>query len=92
MMNNSEEEFYDKNGRRIKEFDLIKVFHFIGAHNKKYYLYKWIRKDNGGRLCMKHLGYDKSNLVHLEAVTKKRGDCWAWEDAEIVSYEAKDET
>lgn len=35
--------FFDKKGREIKEFDLLKVFHFIGARRKKHYMYKWVR-------------------------------------------------
>lgn len=32
----------DKNGQIIQQFDLIKVFHFMGARRKKYYMYKWV--------------------------------------------------
>jgi hypothetical protein len=34
----------DKNGVEIKEFNVIKVFHFIGARRKRHYMYKWVRK------------------------------------------------
>lgn len=30
----------DKMGREIRPGDLLKVFHFIGARNKKHYMYK----------------------------------------------------
>jgi len=30
----------DKNGVTIEEFDVLKVFHFIGARRKKHYMYK----------------------------------------------------
>ena len=30
----------DKKGNVIREFDIIKIFHFIGARSKKYYMYK----------------------------------------------------
>lgn len=33
----------DKNGKVIHEFDVLKVFHFIGARRKKHYMYKWVR-------------------------------------------------
>lgn len=35
----------DKNGNEIKEFDVLKVFHFIGKRRKKHYMYKWVKKD-----------------------------------------------
>lgn len=45
----------DKTGREIKEFDVIKMFHFVGARNKRHYMYKWvIAKDD--RLYGHHLG------------------------------------
>ncbi len=31
---------YDKNRRPIFQGDILKVFHFTGARNKKYYMYK----------------------------------------------------
>jgi hypothetical protein len=31
---------YDKNRRQIHAHDVLKVFHFTGARNKKYYMYK----------------------------------------------------
>ena len=38
---------YDKNGTEIHEFDLLKIFHFIGARRKKYFMYKWVRLNEG---------------------------------------------
>lgn len=35
----------DKKGKTIKEWDLLKIYHFTGARRKKYYMYKWIKKD-----------------------------------------------
>jgi nuclear transport factor 2 (NTF2) superfamily protein len=35
--------YYDKHGREIKEFAVLKVFHFTGARKKKHYMYKWVR-------------------------------------------------
>jgi hypothetical protein len=37
----------DKNGIPIEEFDVLKVFHFIGARKKKYYMYKLAVMCNG---------------------------------------------
>lgn len=33
-------EVRDKNGIVIEEFDVLKVFHFIGPRRKKYFMYK----------------------------------------------------
>jgi hypothetical protein len=30
----------DKHGIPFEEFDVLKVFHFVGARRKKYYMYK----------------------------------------------------
>lgn len=30
----------DKNGRQIERGDILKVFHFTGARNKRHYMYK----------------------------------------------------
>jgi len=32
----------DKHGRAMKEGDVLKVFHFIGAQRKRYFMYKQI--------------------------------------------------
>lgn len=42
---NSERElpYFDKFGKQIDEFAVLKVFHFIGARKKKHYMYKWAR-------------------------------------------------
>ncbi len=37
---------YDKNGRQVFEGDLLKIFHFIGARRKKYYMYKIVVKND----------------------------------------------
>jgi hypothetical protein len=47
---------YDQNGTEIHEFDLLKVFHFIGSRRKKHYMYKWVRK---------HPKYDYLIALHL---------------------------
>lgn len=44
----------DKYGVEIKEFAVLKVFHFTGARKKKHYMYKWVRLING-ELCGVHL-------------------------------------
>lgn len=56
----------DKNGIQIEEFDLLKVFHFIGARRKKYYMYKWVKKINDKLVCYHLNGEDK--YFHLMAL------------------------
>jgi len=34
----------DKNGITIEEFDILKIFHFIGPRRKKFYMYKTVIK------------------------------------------------
>lgn len=51
---------YDKHGREIKVGDVLKVFHFIGARRKRYYMYKHVvgkrPANNGGEfLVISHL-------------------------------------
>lgn len=33
---------YDKTGREIMQGDVLKVFHFVGARNKRHYMYKQV--------------------------------------------------
>lgn len=37
----------DKKRNVIREFDLLKVFHFTGFRGKKHYVYKWVRINQG---------------------------------------------
>jgi len=60
--------FYDKKGIEIEEFDLLKVFHFIGARRKKHYMYKWVRVVDGHLVGM-HLMSDKpGNYFALRSI------------------------
>lgn len=38
-----EEPYLDKSGTEIKEFAVLKVFHFTGARRKKHFMYRWVR-------------------------------------------------
>lgn len=70
----------DKNGLVIKEFDVLKVFHFTGARRKKHYVYKSVRKSpKTGELMIVHLTSDES-WVPMKACCSDE----VWEDAEIV--------
>jgi hypothetical protein len=39
--------YFDKNRYPIYKGDLLKVFHFIGQRNKKYYMYKVVTEVDG---------------------------------------------
>ncbi len=61
--------FYDKNRRPIMRGDIIKLFHFIGARRKKYYMYKqaidYVHR--GGREWLEcgHLALDSAETFFL---------------------------
>ncbi len=76
--------YLDKSGVEFKEFDVVKVFHFTGARNKKHYMYKWIRKDATGRMCFQHLDEESSSLVWLSIACNSTLKGSVWLDAEIV--------
>lgn len=42
---------YDKTGREIMQGDVLKVFHFVGARNKRHYMYKQVVRERLGRQC-----------------------------------------
>lgn len=47
MIPRKNRKIFDKTGREIKEFAVIKIFHFISARRKKHYMYKWVRVVDG---------------------------------------------
>ncbi|QQT43333.1 Uncharacterised protein [Sphingobacterium multivorum] len=58
-----EQPYFDENGIEIKEFALIRVFHFIGARRKKHYMYKWVK-------LKEHKGTMYWVAYHLENATE----------------------
>lgn len=73
-----EASYYDKYGVEIKNFDILKVFHFTGVNNqgrgrKHYYVYKWVMLvESNGKLywAALHLDSDKLNRHYwLKAVS-----------------------
>jgi len=74
-----EDPYYDKNGIEIKEFAILKIYHFYGrtlrngnGHN---YMYKWIRlKNSNGKLCWAgyHLTNNKDQSFWLRAVASPK--------------------
>lgn len=84
--------YYDKNGKEIKQFNLIKMFHFKGVNEqgrgrKNYYMYKWIElKESNGKLFYYawHLNgneYGKDSGFFLKATTS------IYENRKIESFE-----
>ena len=71
-----EEPYLDKNGKEIKEFAVLKVYHFKGVNEqgrgrKIYYMYKWVRlKESRGRMwwVARHLQSDHDSYYALRAV------------------------
>jgi len=76
---NIEAPFFDKYGKEIKEFSLIKIFHFKGVNEqgrgrKNYYMYKWVRlKEYKGEICWiaLHLSNDSGEYFHLRLVANE---------------------
>ena len=38
-----EQPFYDKKGKEIKMYSLLKMYHFTSGRRKKHYMYKWVK-------------------------------------------------
>jgi hypothetical protein len=78
--------FFDKKGREIKEYDVLKVFHYVAAlRRKKVYMYKWVRIDNEGYFTgnsLSHCGH----TYRLRACANSEG---ILEDSEIVQRGGK---
>lgn len=72
-----EEPYFDKNGKEIKDFAVLKVFHFKGRNEqgrgrKLYYMYKWVRlKEYHGNLywTARHLTDDSEACFNLRSIT-----------------------
>jgi hypothetical protein len=77
----TEAPYFDKKGKQIKEFAVLKVYHFFGVNDqgrgrKHHYMYKWVRlKEHKGKKywVAMHLNSDKeSNYYNLRAVANKQ--------------------
>ena len=76
-----EEPYFDEKGREIKEFAVLKVYHFFGVNEqgrgrKHYYMYKWVRlKEHKGKKywVAMHLTNDReTSYYNLRAVADKQ--------------------
>lgn len=75
-MTEQEQPYFDKNGKEIKEFAVLKVFHFQGVNKqgrgrKNYYMYKWVRLTEwkGKRYWVAmHLNSNEDVYYHLRTV------------------------
>ena len=74
--------YFDKHGKQIREFDVLKVFHFIGSRRKKHYAYKWVRFDARGLLAIMHLDSGNGETVPLMSCVRTVDGIW--KDTEIV--------
>lgn len=76
-----EQPYKDQNGKEIKEFAVLKVYHFKGTNEqgrgrKHYYMYKWVRlveySDNKKYWAAMHLtNGDLKNCYRLKAVANE---------------------
>jgi len=74
-----EENYFDKNGKKITEFCIVRQFEFMGRNEqgrgkKKYYSYKWIRltEHNGVKhWAAIHLMDDTNQYYHLRTVANE---------------------
>lgn len=84
--------YFDKNGTEIKEFAVLKVYHFKGVNEqgrgrKHYYMYKWVRlkMDKNGKLwwvAMHLTNGNENSYYNLRAVGDKQTRIIS--DSEIV--------
>jgi hypothetical protein len=82
---------YDKTGRAIEAGDILKVFHFVGARRKHYYMYKQVlgvealnETSEHRYLKVGHLTFDPREYYHVHC------DGQTLSDHEIVqSIDAK---
>lgn len=82
---------YDKKDREIREFDLIKVFHFTDHRNRKRYMYKWVKKMTIGKVegfAAYHLSHD-DGYFWLSAIADELG---VLRDIEIIQRGSKNQT
>lgn len=72
--------FKDKKGIEIREFSVLKFFHYVGPRRRKYFMYKWVRKD-GNYLVAMHLT-NPDGSVWLKALCDSEGtiDCEVVQD------------
>ena len=72
----------DKYGVEIKEFAVLKLFHFIGAHKKKFYMYKWVRLERGNLVGVHLTDANPNSWFPLRVIANK--ETGIIEHAEIV--------
>jgi hypothetical protein len=60
--------FRDRHGQEIREFAVLKCFHFIGARRKRHFMYKWARTVDGHLVAMHLTNADPGNHVDFRAI------------------------
>jgi len=61
-------QIFDMKGKEIKEFDLLKTFHFTAAvRREKHYLYHWVKIKNGELVAFFLDGSDESRPLWASA-------------------------
>lgn len=67
----------DKYGTILKEFDVVRIFHFTGRNYQRQYMHKWVRKNNAGNLVFVNLDDPTQDSVRIELTNPN--------DMEIIS-------
>jgi hypothetical protein len=75
---------FDKNGIEVEEFDLVKVYHFTGARRKKYYMYKWVKKDKLTSDFMCYSLDEEGHHYNIWCEIKDKDGKLVWENGEVI--------
>ena len=77
--------YFDKNKQEVKEFDLIRFFHFIGARRKKHYMYKQVSRCLiDGRLYLLHLNKNNEKVLLDACVNKIDDNVYILQDEGVI--------
>lgn len=74
---------YDKHGREIMLGDVLKVFHFVGARRKRYYMYKHVVGD----FTVKGKEMTAFRVSHLESLAGGDGYLLLKDGTHLPHYE-----
>ena len=79
-----EEPYFDDKGNVIREFAILKIFHFVGVRRKKHFMYKWVRlvEWKGDKYWVAlHLSDDSGDYFHLRTLANR---CRVIKGCEVV--------
>lgn len=68
-MNPEDIKYLDKNGVEVKEFNVLKIYHYTARlRRQKCYMYKWVRNVNGYLVGMHLNNADKDSWFSLRSL------------------------